>query len=284
MVPNFNGGLGPVPIYTDVHGFRILPDEPDGVRSYDVILLGDSFAFGSLIRASESFAGLLKLRHPGLRIANAGVIAYGTDQELLTLRRCAPMLKDGGLLILLTYINDFDDIRHRGRDRPWFSLNGRALVFHPPAYWLNRLIWSSSAVRLTLDRLCTLMDCTEPLCCDDAYAARLYAALVEQMELVAQQRHAHFVVLYTSGKEANSATGKRWAAVARATAAAAGVKFLSLDANPGAARPDMYIAGDIHWNAAGHHFNYLYAATELDPLLHALLPLRRASADARAQD
>lgn len=48
-----------------------------------VLLLGDSQAFGDGVAAEDTFAARLEADIPGLRVLNASVIGYGTDQQLL---------------------------------------------------------------------------------------------------------------------------------------------------------------------------------------------------------
>ena len=269
VLPNLNAARTPYITYTDVHGFRILPGEPRDTNAFDVMLVGDSFCFGSWYSAEQTFAGLLKLHHPALRIANTSVPGYGTDQEFLALQRYAPMLKPGGIVILLTYINDFDDIRDRWeevREKPWFRMDGEQLVLERPRSWINRLLWSAHVFSVT-GYLAGLAFGMQPrIYGDDAYAARLYTALVEQMAALVRERHGRFVVLYTAGRNASAPEGRRWAAVVREAAARAGATFFSLDdRNP--LGPAMFAADNIHWNAAGNHEIYEFIAPRLDPLL-----------------
>ena len=53
---------------------------------------------------------------PQFRVANAGVAAYGTDQEYLLLRRLWPRIKPSVVVLIFCEINDGDDnssnIRH----------------------------------------------------------------------------------------------------------------------------------------------------------------------------
>ena len=45
------------------------------------MFVGDSFVWGYDVEASERFTELLRDEFPGIRIVNAGVNAYGTDQD-----------------------------------------------------------------------------------------------------------------------------------------------------------------------------------------------------------
>lgn len=269
VLPNLEAARTPYITYTDVHGFRILPNEPRDTTIFDVMLVGDSFCFGSWYSAEQTMAGLLKMNHPALRIANTAVPGYGTDQELLALRRYAPMLKPGGVVILLTYINDFDDIRDRWeevREKPWFAMDGTQLLLQRPDSWLNRFFWSAHIFSVSAYLTSLAFGLQPRFYGDDAYAARLYTALLEQMAAVVRARHGRFIVLYTSGRNALMPDGRRWAAVVRDATARAGSTYFSLDdQNPlGSA---MFAPDKIHWNAAGNRAVYDYIAPRLEPLL-----------------
>jgi hypothetical protein len=269
VLPNLNAARTPYITYTDAHGFRILPGEPRDTAAYDVMLVGDSFCFGSWIRVEETLAGMLKGGHPGLRIANTAVPGYGTDQELLALRRWAPMLKRGGTVILLTYMNDFDDIRDRWeevREKPWFRMNGDSLMLELPDSWVNRFFWSAHIFSVTAYLTSLAFNLQPRIWGDDAYAARLYSALLQEMARTVRTRSARFIVLYTSGPNAGTPAGNRWAAVVRGAAAKSGADFFSLD-DQGPLDAAMFAPDKIHWNAAGNRTVYDYIAPRLNPLL-----------------
>jgi hypothetical protein len=274
VLPNLEAARTPYITYTDVHGFRILPNEPRDTQSFDLMLVGDSFCFGSWYSAEGTLAGLLKLKHPAMRIANTAVPGYGTDQELLALQRYAPMLKPGGAVILLTYVNDFDDIRdcwEEVREKPWFTFDGDHLLLQRPDSLANRFLWSAHIFSVTA-YLASLATGMQPqIYGDDAYAARLYTALVQQMAAVVNARHGRFIVLYAGGREANTPPGRRWVVVVREAAAQAGANFFALDDHNQVTR-SMYAPDKIHWNLEGNRAVYNYIAPRLEPLLEGYAP------------
>jgi hypothetical protein len=272
VLPNLRGAHCPYLTYTDIHGFRIVPGEPTDTQTYDVMMFGDSFCFGSWLSAQDTFAGHLKLGHPDLGIANAAVPGYGTDQELLALERYIPMLKPGGTVILFTYINDFDDIRDRWnevREKPWFEIGADGLVLNRPDSLVNSFLWSARVFGVLAYAGALAFNAEPSIYGDDQYAAKLYTALVERMAAMVKQKNGHFVVLYASGRSARSAQGRQWAAVAQVAVARTGAVFISLDANTTALTANMFIDGDIHWNAAGNLANYNYISPRLENLLHS---------------
>jgi hypothetical protein len=70
----------------DGDGLRVTGREHGPYRSR-VLLLGDSQAFGDGVAAEDTFAARLEADVSGLRVLNASVIGYGTDQQLLYLER-----------------------------------------------------------------------------------------------------------------------------------------------------------------------------------------------------
>jgi hypothetical protein len=124
-------------LMTNAAGFR------DGAHSaakapgaYRVVVLGDSFVFGSGVPQEATLTRRLAAHlGPGFEIVNLGVPGYGTDQELLTLRRWGPGLSPD--LVLLGFF--WNDVMENASDliyglpKPRFTLEGGRLVPHPPA-------------------------------------------------------------------------------------------------------------------------------------------------------
>ena len=106
-----------------------------------MIVLGDSFAFGEGVDLEKRFDTSISKQIPSLSIVNLGVMGYGTDQQLISLRPWADQLRQGDILLILTYINDFFDIastKQSGRSKPWFEIrNGELAENGPRIGWIE---------------------------------------------------------------------------------------------------------------------------------------------------
>jgi lysophospholipase L1-like esterase len=68
-------------VYTDEHGFRIVNKADSYKQNYkkSVLILGDSVGFGTGVLADKTFAGLLSINQPSLKVYNSSVIGYSVD-------------------------------------------------------------------------------------------------------------------------------------------------------------------------------------------------------------
>jgi len=114
----------------DVDGFRVSGLERGPFPSR-VLLLGDSQAFGDGVAAEETFGARLESNTPGLRVLNASVIGYGTDQQLLYFEqhgvRHAPQLT----LVALNAYDLRDNLSTRVRSgyaKPRFVMSSTGLT------------------------------------------------------------------------------------------------------------------------------------------------------------
>lgn len=122
---------------TNAAGFRDGPHaDVKAPGAYRVAVLGDSFVFGSGVPQEATITRRLSAHlGPGFEIVNLGVPGYGTDQELLTLRRWGRKLSPD--LVLLGFF--WNDVMENASDRiyglpkPRFTLKDGRLVLYPPA-------------------------------------------------------------------------------------------------------------------------------------------------------
>lgn len=268
-------------VYTDARGFRV----PAGVTvrrdaPADIMILGDSFAFGEGVEAEQSIAGLLAHDFPTRRIVNTAVPNYGADQELLTLQNTTHLLAPGSVVLLFTYINDFDEILRKsaaGIPKPWCESKDSKLVVHEPCSFVDYLRGASILLRLGA-RVLHALGMGVPVEHVFDEAARLYRAVVLAMAATVRDAGARFFVVYTSGKEGGRACRATWGSFVGRCAREAGAEFVNLDENPDAtSSPSAFFERDIHWTAAGTEINYRYMFARLfGPSVQARGPERPA--------
>ncbi|HEY3354347.1 MAG TPA: SGNH/GDSL hydrolase family protein [Polyangia bacterium] len=110
----------------DADGRRITAARPRQ-PSRRLIVAGDSVAFGYGVEADESFAARLQAAHPDVEVVNLAVVGYGTDQELLALRRelARPAPARPTTVLLAFYVNDLHDnlaVNRWGYRKPRFDV------------------------------------------------------------------------------------------------------------------------------------------------------------------
>jgi lysophospholipase L1-like esterase len=100
--------------------------EHDAVPKPTIAFIGDSFVWGYDAEAGERFTEVLRARMPEHRIVNAGVTAYGTDQEYLVLRRLWSRIKPDVVVLMVCVDNDRKDntvnTRQDGPYKPYFGM------------------------------------------------------------------------------------------------------------------------------------------------------------------
>lgn len=125
MRPGFRGKTSyGIPIRVNAVGARGPEISlPKRRRTFRILLLGDSIAFGSGIREEDSFAALLvralNAREDGMRyeVVNFGTSGYNAAQERNLLRMKAPALEPD-LVLVASFSNDIDPFRVAGQIDP----------------------------------------------------------------------------------------------------------------------------------------------------------------------
>lgn len=106
-------------------GFRDIEYQADGRPL--VLFVGDSFVWGVDAEASERFTDLLREQMPRHAILNAGVSGYGTDQELIWLKRIWSTVHPAIVVLFFCTDNDRLDnttnVRYGGYRKPYFATN-----------------------------------------------------------------------------------------------------------------------------------------------------------------
>jgi hypothetical protein len=118
-------GLRTVTVRHNSLGLRDI--EHDTAPRPTIAFVGDSFVWGYDAEQEERFTEVLRAKFPEHRIVNAGVTAYGTDQEYLLLRRLWDRINPSVLVLIVCTDNDRKDnqtnIRYDGIYKPYFLLS-----------------------------------------------------------------------------------------------------------------------------------------------------------------
>ena len=90
-----------------------------------IAFIGDSLVWGLDVEAHERFTDLLRGRIASHAVVNAGISGYGTDQELLLLRRLWPTIEPAIVVLIFCTMNDRDDnstnVRYNHYQKPYFA-------------------------------------------------------------------------------------------------------------------------------------------------------------------
>lgn len=182
-VPNANSvltftGMRTISVRHNSLGLRDI--EHDTAPKPTIAFIGDSFVWGYDAEADERFTEVLRAKMPGHRIVNAGVTAYGTDQEYLLLRRLWSRIKPNVVVLVICVDNDRIENRTNSRGdgpyKPYYALppgefRGQPVPWSRHLYfannWLARNSWvvrvAASVYVLIANPVVTVPDPTERL-------------------------------------------------------------------------------------------------------------------------
>lgn len=203
-----------------------------------VLVLGDSFAFGWGVAEERTFAALIDAAEPEWDVLNAGVSGYGTDQELLLLRRLAPEVRPD-LVVVVFCMNDLYECAGGvayGKHKPVFELEGGRLVLTGvpvPQSFLERTshLWRAIEKRAWERRHARRRR-------DRAGEWRLVEALLEEM----RRGLGDVPLVIASERDELEAFA----------AGRAGVHHVDLRPYLAASEEPVTYATDGHWTTAGH--------------------------------
>jgi len=125
--------------------------EPTGASAPTVMFLGDSFVWGYDVEANERFTELLRENLP-VRVINAGVPGYGTDQEYLLLERLWGAVKPDVVVLMYCTGNDRLDnsanMRNGGYYKPYLERtdNGTWHFAGQPVPWSRHVYFQENAL------------------------------------------------------------------------------------------------------------------------------------------
>lgn len=124
-------------VYINSDGFRDNEFRTD--RDYfKIMVLGDSMTFGLEANQEEIFCHLLEdklkdiYKTEKIDVMNFGITGFSTAQELICLKRYAPLYNPNVFILIMYECNDFEEnytILSSGRFAPHFLLQGDELMF-----------------------------------------------------------------------------------------------------------------------------------------------------------
>ena len=136
---DFDGELGWFPVPNQERGFNrsrpiLAKHNSQGFRDLEpvdderpmLLFVGDSFVWGFDVNDSERFVSLLRSELKGWNVRNIGVSAYGTDQELMLLKKVGrQMAPEHVFLVYCTSTDRIDNSTNKtrfGYYKPYFEL------------------------------------------------------------------------------------------------------------------------------------------------------------------
>jgi lysophospholipase L1-like esterase len=152
-MPNSSGefhGSRAISIAHNSLGLRDVELGPDPRPT--VMVVGDSLVWGYDAQADERFTELLRHQLPNLRIVNAGIPGYGTDQEYLLLRRLWDTIRPDVVVLVFCTRNDRDDnatnLRYGGYLKPYLAQapDGEWLFAGQPVPWSRFAYFNENAL------------------------------------------------------------------------------------------------------------------------------------------
>jgi hypothetical protein len=140
---------------------EVAADRADGERR--VLFLGDSQVFGDGVASEETFVQRLEAEAGRLQALNAGVIGYGTDQQLLYYEKSGTRYGADTTLVCLNAYDLRDNISSRVRSgyiKPLFNLAGGRLELVNVPISKGSILDRSQRLLTTQSYLYTLIDQT----------------------------------------------------------------------------------------------------------------------------
>jgi hypothetical protein len=149
-VPNSDvtfSGMRTIKVHHNSLGLRDI--EHDASPKPTIAFLGDSFVWGYDAEQNERFTEVLRSKMHGHRIVNAGVTAYGTDQEYLLLQRLWDRIRPNVVVLMVCIDNDRKDnqanMRYDGIYKPYFVMSPTGGGFTGiPVPWSRHLYFADN--------------------------------------------------------------------------------------------------------------------------------------------
>ena len=251
-----------VKVRTNGLGLRDENIDPHDQRQ-KVLFLGDSLTWGFGVEEEERFTERLQESLPGIRVVNAGVSGYGTDQELLLYEKLQGVIAPD-IVAVLVFKNDFqniDSVQQYGYPKPAFcqSEGGRLQLINSPVpepnilYTLRRWVLQQSYLLKKLPFVVSTLETLtewfgsgsrEELCgTHDDSRKKLMPLLLSKLIRACKKRGQRLLLV-------GYATAEQTVQLSRLAQKRA-VPFVDLTLLL-KDKEDIHIPHDEHWNGKGH--------------------------------
>lgn len=280
-----------VEVRHDAQGWRLAEPPPPANPQRRVLVLGDSFTWGWGVPQGAVYTDQLQRALPDVAIANRGVNAYGTGQELLLLPQ-ELAAGDYDTVVVQVFFNDLvDNTESKSGRRPLFHLDGDRLVepsgalrplTSPVRQWFKdhsrtfllldfttRALGGGNEAATPLRPAADASPLADP---DQVRGAALAARLLEAVITVARAHGATTVIAYAPHRLELTATDtapplvQAAHLVARRAAEQGGAVWVDLTqplADAARSGEPVLFDGDEHWTPRGH---VVVADTLLEPV------------------
>ncbi len=255
---DFSGAARTIHIKNNSLGFRDIEHNIDGKPV--MLFLGDSFVWGYDVEAEERFTEKLRQKLPDWNIFNLGISGYGTDQEILLLKRFIGYYKPKVVFLVMCIENDLRDnasnMRY-GYFKPYFDVTGNGLVLKgvPVPKNLTYFVRNHPLLsRLWIARLLSVAIYPRLVFNDDPAASEILnlghknptLLLLREMKTLTEQNGARFFVgLEQPHRQIEAFLDQE------------GVSYVQLFTF------DRYMADGVHWTPGGH--------TKVSDIIYAFL-------------
>lgn len=208
-----------------------------------LVIAGDSMVFGEGVQEEERFTNVLEAIEPRWRVENLGMIGYGPDLMLRALEAVG-LDPAPDVVVFAIFTDDFRRLAPHyagaGFPLPRFDLEDGRLVTVP---YPGLRLWER--VRVVQGLLYLRWRYT-------GAAFPLTAAILDRLRALGRERGFAPALAFLPGQRDGWEDRRRRAWLA-AYAARTGTPFLDLTETLATGRTTAFhIAGDSHWNAAGH--------------------------------
>jgi len=242
-------------IVTDSNGRRDI-DRVDVLKHKELLIAGDSFAFGEGVDIGDRFDKYIQLAFPDIHIVNLGVMGYGTDQELIAVENYKAD-RHVDVVVILVYFNDVFDVLRRefaGRSKPWFDVSedGEGLIVHRPEQSLHSWIRDRSAIWL-LFRAIFERDTEKFSNVEISRGVRIVELAIKNLATWARQRDTKFILVEHGITNRGGNVAKLFGEGVGRVCHVEGISCLDLDlVLQETGRRDQLFLADGHWSRAGH--------------------------------